>query len=595
MKTRSEIEEKYKYDLLALYKSEEDITKDINKIKEINNSLEKYEGKILDNSDNLFNVMKLNEENGRLYGKLSMYSMLKYDTDTSNEESKKMLDKIIKLGASINEKLCFISIELKKISLSKWNKLKKENTNLNIYDYFFKEIIRQKKHNIKPSDERLLSRISLALNVSEEIRETLANEDFYCKNVLVDGKEEVLTENNYSLFLISKDEFVRKQAYENILEFYKKHNNTFSALYKSFVRENNIYAKLYNYKSTLDLEMDASDFKIDVYNNLIDVVRNNLDLNKRYIETKKKTLNKDNIKPYDLYVNVHESTKKYVYEDAKDIIYNSLDILGKEYKNKLDKCFNERWIDVYTTLNKNSIQYSTGVFDSYPYIHLNYNSDFESVLALAHEIGHSIHKSFSKDSNDYYYFDNTIFIGEIISNVNELLVQNYILENSNTKEEKLFILNNLISHLKSSVFGQTLLAEFEKKCTELDLEDEVLTSNVLNDVYKDLVYSYNGNTVEKDELTKYNWQRIPHFFAGNGFYVYKYATGVSIALAIVEDILNNKNNMKSKYIDLLKKGSSKSDYNLLKELGIDITNKEYLENAMNMFRYYIEKYEELLK
>lgn len=285
----------------------------------------------------------------------------------------------------------------------------------------------------------------------------------------------------------------------------------------------------------------------------------------------------------------------YSYEEAIEIARNSLRILGDDYISKFDTGVNSRWIDVYPSEHKNSTQYSINASGVPPFIHLNFNSTFEDISTIVHEMGHSIHKIYSESSNHFVYSDPTILSTETAAIVNELLLANYILDNSKNEEERLFIVHHLLSMIRSTVFSQTCLAEFEMECCIKDSNYEVLTTESLNELYSNISSFYSNGEIEKTEESKYAWMRIPHLFQDGGFYVYKYSLGLLLASGIVYNILNDVDNTKEKYINFLKSGSSKKDSELFKDLGFDITKTEYMENSFKMFERYLNIYEELLK
>ena len=352
-------------------------------------------------------------------------------------------------------------------------------------------------------------------------------------------------------------------------------------------------AKLKKYNSSLEAALFGDNINIEVYDNLIKTVRNNLDVLYKYFKLKKDVLKLDDFHLYDQYVDlVEENTKKYSFEEAKELVINALSVLGKDYITNLTKAFDERWIDVYNNKGKRGGAYSSGFYDTKPYILLNYEGTINDVSTLAHELGHSMHTYYSCLNNPYQYSSYQIFVAEVASTVNELLLNFYLLNNSSCKEEKKYILSNLMDLFKATIYRQTMFAEFEKNMHQLKEQGNVLTNEVLCDNYYKLNLDYFGTDVVVDDLIKYEWERIPHFYYN--FYVYKYAIGLSCACYIVDNILNKKENALENYLKFLSSGGSDYPACELKIAGIDVTKKEVIESAIKMFDNFIEQFKTLI-
>ena len=594
MKNRNEIDEKYKADLSLIYKNESEMDEDVENIKKLTIKIEEYKNKVLENSNTLLNVLKLMQDYSVLTDRVIVYTYFKYDLDMTDDSLKEKLDTFEDFRIMCAKKLSFVSIELKKITLKKWNSFKEENNSLEVYDYYIKEIIRGKKHNLKDSDEKFFTNLYPILGSNENAYTILTNADFKASDVIVNGKPEKLTESTYYKFMVNPDRDVRKNAYKNLMEFYKNHKHTIAELYKMNVKENNTLASISKYNNAFEQEMDSNNLKTSIYTNLVEFVKGKISFNKKYISLLKKDLGLEKMYPYDSLYNKHNS-REYSYEECIEIASKSLEVLGSDYISKFNKGITSRWIDVYPSEHKNSSQYSISASGVVPFIHLNFNSTFEDINTIVHEMGHSIHKIYSEESNHFIYSDPTTLATETAAIVNEMLLANYILDNSKNKEEQLFIVHHLLSMIRSTIFSQTSLAEFELICHIKDSNYEPLTTESLNELYSNISSNYASDEIEKLEESSYAWMSIPHIFQGGGFYVYKYSLGLMLASGIVYGILNNKDNMKEKYINFLKSGSSKPDYVLFKELGFDINKTKYMENSFKMFEKYLEIYEELLK
>ena len=408
-----------------------------------------------------------------------------------------------------------------------------------------------------------------------------------------ENNEEVeLTESNYSVFLHSKDRRVRKEAFNKILTTYGEYKNTISSTFAGNVDTLTTLAKLKKYDSSLEAALFSDNVDKEVYNNLIKTVKDNLDVLYKYFKLKKDFLKLDEFHLYDQYVDlVEKNTKQYTFLEAKALVIEALSVLGEDYIKNLNKAFDERWIDVYNNKGKRGGAYSSGFYDTKPYVLLNYEGTINDVSTLAHELGHSMHTYYSCLNNPYQYSSYKIFVAEVASTVNELLL-NFHLLNKGSKEDKKYILSNLMNLFKATIYRQTMFAEFERDMHNLKEQGGVLTNEVLCDNYYKLNLDYFGPDVVVDDEIKYEWERIPHFYYN--FYVYKYAIGLSCACYIVDNILNKKENALENYLKFLSSGGSDYPINELKIAGIDVTKKDVIESAIKMFDSFIEQFKELM-
>ena len=359
------------------------------------------------------------------------------------------------------------------------------------------------------------------------------------------------------------------------------------------MKELSTLAKINKYNSAIEMSLFADDVDIKVYNNLIDSVHKHINYIYDYYKLKKEILGFDKLHLYDIYVPIGNSfDRKYSYDEAEETILKVLSIFGDEYINKVKEALNSRWIDVYPTKNKRTGGYSGGSYDTYPYILLNYQDKYNDMSTLIHEMGHSMHSYYSRTYNDYQNSEYKIFVAEVASTVNELLLSHYLLEHSNNKEEKMYILNNLMELYRATIYRQTMFAEFERDISSIIDKEEVLTADKLSSIYYDLNKFYFGNDVVADDEIRYEWERIPHFYYN--FYVYKYATGLSAATAIVKGILNGKDNAVDNYINFLKCGSRLSPIESLKVAGVDLTDSSVVDIALEEFKNILDMYKNMI-
>ena len=439
----------------------------------------------------------------------------------------------------------------------------------------------------------MLSNLSKCLSNPEETYEALTDSDFEYDYITDEkGNKVKFNESNYSLFIKSKDRSVRKRAFEMLHNKYKKYIRTITSTYKGEVETNVVLAKIRNYDSAISASLYSDNVPVDIYNNLIKVVNDNMDVLYDYYDLKREILSLDRLHMYDTYVEIiNKIDKKYSFDEAKEIVMEALSVLGDKYVKNLKKAFDEKWIDIYHSKGKRSGAYSSGNFDVNPYVLLNFEGTLNDVSTLAHELGHSMHTYLSCKNNPYQYSSYEIFVAEVASTVNELLLANYMLKNSKNKEEKLAVINHILDLYKATLYRQTMFAEFEKETHKLREKGEVLTSDLLSNTYYNLVKKYFGPNVLCDDLIKYEWARIPHFYYN--FYVYKYATGISAASYIVDGILNNKEGALENYMKFLKSGGSMYPLDELKIAGVNLNSKSVILSAIKTFEKYLKEFKDI--
>lgn len=593
-KKRSEIKEKDTWDLSVLYKNTEAFKEEYKKLKDDIKEIEKYKGKLLESADTLLNFLKLEDTLERRLYKLYYYAHLNFDVDTTNAKSLELTAEISQLITIYSTLTSFVEPELLKAEYAKILNFYNEKPELLTYRFNLENLYRYKKHTLKENEEKILSTLSEALNASDEIYESLTDSDLTFGNIVVDGKRIEFTESNYSTFIESNDRKVRQKAFNILFKNYQKYIHTIANTFRFHVETASKLAKLKHYESSLAASLFQENIDIKVYENLIKTVRENLSTLYDYYNLKKEVLGLDKLHLYDIYANmVLDIDVKYTFDEAKNIVLDALGILGTDYQKKLTKAFNNRFIDIYNNKGKRSGAYSSGFYDTPPYILLNYEGGYSDLTTLAHELGHSMHTMYSCENNPYNTSSYQIFVAEVASTVNELLLLKYLLKKTDSKKEKLFLLNKLLELFKGTIFRQTMFAEFEKNMYESHEKGIVLTPEYLNSEYYKLVCDYFGRDVVKDKLIQYEWMRIPHFYYN--FYVYKYAIGLSAACKIVHDIELNGEKAISNYLAFLKTGGSMYPSEELKIAGVDISSPEFIEEAISMFEGTISEFREIYR
>jgi oligoendopeptidase F len=513
MKKREEIPEKYKWDLKVFYKSESDFEKDIKKIKSLSKKLIKMKGKVTESPDTVIEAIGLMDQVERIGENLSTYSSMYLDLDTSNGKAQERKGKIDTLTASIQTEISFITPEIMKCPEEVKEELLK-NKKYSFYKNALKRIFDLSKHVLSEKEEKIIAAYSEISELPYKTFSMLNNADIKFQSAKdSNGKDHEVTTGNFSLLMENTDRTLRKNAYESIYGSYKNHINTLSSTLESIIKSNVIESKLRNYKTSLEAALGPNKIPTKVYENLIKSIENKMNYHKQYIALKKKLLEIEDFSFYDVYMPLIKDidySKKY--EEAINIVLNALSVLGDSYTSIAKNGLNSRWVDVYETPGKRSGAYSWGSYDTPPLMLLNYNGSIDSVFTLAHELGHSMHSYFSKTTQKHLYAQYPIFLAEIASTVNEVLLSSYLIDNSDSEQLKLYVLNHFLEGFKSTVYRQTLFAEFEREVYKIIENGEGLSANKLNSLYGKILEKYFGDTIIIDNNIRSEWARIPHFY-----------------------------------------------------------------------------------
>ena len=590
---RSTIENKFKWTIDEMYPNEESIEKDIQKVKELIEEVKRYKGILADSEENIFKALNISEEASRILQNLYVYTHMKSHEDTRINKNQGNATKTDMLSTELSMATSYMVPEIIAMDSEKLeNYLKTEK--LSHYKKYVDDILRLKPHTLNEREEELLAAVADLSGVPENVYDMLSFADLQFPEIEDENGEKVrVTHSNFSLFLKSKDARVRKDAFEAMYGIYGQYKNTFASTLYGGIKSEIFYAKTRKYESALQGSLFQDNVSVNVYNNLIDAVHENLDTLNDYIDLKKKFLGLDKINMYDLYVPLTENFDMEIsYEKAQKIILEALKPLGEEYLENVKKAFAEGWIDVYGNEGKQGGAYSWGSYDSKSYILMSYKDDLNSLFTLIHEMGHSMHSFYSKNNQPYLYSGYKIFVAEVASTLNELLLINYLLKNAESKEERVYLLNYYLEQFRTTVYRQTMFAEFEKICHGKVEEGEPLTAEDFNNIYYDLNKKYYGESCEVNEEIALEWARIPHFYSN--FYVYKYATGFSAASALSKQILEEGESAVSRYKEFLKSGGSEFPLDQLRKAGIDMEKKESVDEALHVFKDLVKQLEKEL-
>lgn len=592
-KLRDEVEAVYKWDLSKIYKTKEELEKDTTLVQDLTKEMLTYKDHLMDNStvlqeatDKYFNLM-------RIIDKLVVYSEMKFHEDMQISENEALTGKISKMLDEISEKLAFYTPELLKHDYKDVEKYIEENKNLKKYQFTFEKLFREKEHVLSLKEEEMMARLGEVFSIASDTFHMIDDVNLSFDNIKNEkGQEVELTNSNYTNFLKSKDRNVRKAAFNSLYKSYMQFKNTFASLLKGNIKSNFFVSKTRKYNSPLEMYLFDDYIDKKLYLELIEKVNKNLDINHDYMKVRKKILGLDSLHMYDVYAPLVDNiAKEYSYEEAKEIVINALKPLGEDYIKNLTYLFDNNCIDVFHNKNKRSGAYSWGSYDTMPYVLLNFEGEFNDVSTIAHELGHSMHSLYSNKNRPYHDHGYPIFLAEIASTVNEILLNKYCSENAKTKEEKAYYLNNLLEMFRSTLIRQTMFAEFELKIHDLEEEGESLTEELISNTYYEINKKYFGEDVISDDEIKVEWARIPHFYTS--FYVFKYATGISAAAKIAGDILEKKEGALENYIEFLSSGGSDYPLEILKKVGIDMANDDTIDKALNMFKNTLEEFKKL--
>ena len=588
---RSDVREEDTWDLSKLFSSVSEFNNTYDMVKEEIEDFIKYKDYDLTNKNNLLEVMDKSYEIERVLDRLSAYTSLLFDEDTTNSESLSLKGRVSNLYDLYSNNSYFLVPNLLKIDYSVIKDMLSDER-LKGYERVFENIFRYKKYTLSDKEEELLSKIGKMLGNNYDTYEMIKDADISFDSIIVDGKEQELNNSNYTLYIEDKNRDVRKSTFKSLYKTYKQFKESFASTLYGNVKEDVVSAKIRGYSSAMEESLYHDELNMSVYNNLVDTINKHMDVVYKYYDLKKNILGLDELHLYDVYTPiVVDYDKKYDFEEAKKIVLDTVSVLGEDYVNTLRQGYIDRWVDIYPNKGKRTGAYSGGCYDSYPYILLNYQNKFDDVSTLIHESGHSMHSYYSREANSYPYGYYSIFVAEVASTVNELLLSKYMYKHSTDKKEKLFILNRLMALFRATMYRQTMFAEFEKDIYDMVENDEVLTSDLLCDKYYDINKKYFGNNVVIDDEIRYEWERIPHFYYN--FYVYKYATGLSAACYIVNRILSGEENAVNDYINFLKCGKSKSPLDSLLVAGVDLSDSKVIEDSIKMFDDTIEEFKKL--
>ncbi|EGP5423862.1 oligoendopeptidase F [Enterococcus faecium] len=591
---REELPENLTWDLTKIFSSYKEFDEKYLELSEKLKKSEKYKGTLNQGASQFLDAIEFVLSVYRQTEIIYVYAHLKNDQDTGNTEYQALYARASSLFSKVSEAVSWFEPEILQLSDERIWQYFKEEPKLEVYRHYIQQIVDNRAHVLSADQESLLAGAGEIFEASSDTFAVLNNADLVFPTIEGENGEKVqLSHGVYGQLLESTDRSVREAAFKGLYSVYEQFRNTFASTLSTHIKGHNFKAKVRNYSSAREASLSNNHIPESVYDTLVDVVNKHLPLLHRYMELRKRLLEVEKLHMYDLYTPVlGEAPITFTYEEAKEKALEALKPMGEEYMTIVEKAFSERWIDVVENKGKRSGAYSSGSYDTNPYILLNWHDTLDQLFTLVHEMGHSVHSYFTRSSQPYVYGDYSIFLAEIASTTNENILTEYLLETEKDPRVRAYVLNHYLDGFKGTVFRQTQFAEFEHFMHTEDEKGVPLTSEYLSDSYGKLNAKYYGPAVEEDPEIKFEWSRIPHFYYN--YYVFQYSTGFSAASALAKRILSQEPDALENYLAYLKAGNSDYPVEVMKKAGVDMTQAAYIEDAMSMFEQRLNELEELI-
>lgn len=593
--TRNSYDDNLKWNVKDLYSHIEDFETDYKLTEEEIAEYEKFKGHLLDDAETLYNFLEMDSRISQRVDRIYIYSHIQSDQDTSDTKFQALYDRAVRLYEKL---LSASSYAVPELLASDYNIVEtfiKKDERLVPYERMLKEIFRKKKHILTSEQEQLLSDLASVFSVPDDVFSFLTDSDLKFGTILDEtGKEVELSEKTYYKLITSPSRETRKRAFDRLFEVYGKFKNTYAKLLASEVDANNKLSTIRGFNSALEASLFENNIPRSIVDNLISVVKKNVSPLSRYWKLKREVLGIEELHLYDANAPTAASCDKtYTFDQARDIICDTLHILGEEYSSALSKAFSEHWIDAPANDGKRNGAYCTKCYGVHPYVLLSFDGTLNSVSTLAHELGHAMHDYFAINNRTYQDHNYSIFVAEVASQVNQILLSLKLIRESKNRDEKIYLLDDLIRDFKATIYRQTMFANFEVDIHDMSKRGETLTHEVLSDLYYKLNEEYFGENIVIDDIIKYEWERIPHFYMN--FYVYQYATAYAAAIIIARKIDRGDEGAVEDYIEFLKLGSTKTPVDSLRVAGVDMEDEQTMADAFLYFDELVEQLEENMR
>ncbi len=593
LRRREDVRVEDTWEMGDLYGSDEAWEQDFGRLERGIGELREFEGRLGEGPKVLLEMQRKSDALNELAERVYVYANQKLHEDTDNGRYQNLANRAQGLLVRLSEAEAYVEPEILGLPEGTIERFLGENGELLVYRQYFENMIRQREHVLNREGEELLAGVREIAEGPKDIFSMFNNADLKFPVIKgADGEPTEVTHGRFLTFLQIRDRSIRREAFQALYREYGKFRNTLAALYRANVKQETFYARIRKYGSDLEAALDESHIPVAVYDNLIQAVHAYLPQMHRYVRLRKRLLKVEELHMYDLYVPmVPDAEERIPFEQAKEMVLEGLQPLGEEYGELLKEGFRNRWIDVYENQGKRSGAYSWGAYGVHPYVLLNYQENLNNVFTLAHEMGHALHSWYSDQNQPYIYAGYKIFVAEVASTCNEALLIRHLIEKTEEPGKKAYLINYFLEQFRTTLFRQTMFAEFEKVTHELQEKGETLTADRLCDIYYGLNQEYFGNDMTIDREIELEWARIPHFYTP--FYVYQYATGFSAAIALSKKIFEEGESAVEAYKSFLKGGSSKYPLDLLLMAGVDMRQKKPVEDALDIFRKYLDEMERL--
>lgn len=595
LKSRSEVPEHYKWRLEDIFPSDQAWEEEFVKVEQLLGRAGEFQGHLGDNAETLVTCFEWMDDIGQSMGEVYTYARMRRDEDNRESRYQALTDRAGALSVRVGSALAFVVPEMLALPEGRLLEFRKANSKMELYDQALDDILRKREHVLSPEEEKLLAEVGELAEAPSTIFGMANNADLKFPSIKDEKDQDVeLTKGNFIQFMESSNQRVRKDAFQTLYATYQKQINTWAATLNSSVKGDAFFAKARRYPSAIESSLDDDRVPITVYDSLIETVREFLPEMHRYVKLRKKALGIEELHMYDIYVPIVSEVKMEIpYQDAVKMCMEGLNPLGEEYLQVLKEGFETHWIDVYENQGKTSGAYSWGTYRSHPFVLLNHQDTLDSMFTIAHEMGHSLHSYFSNHTQPHIYAGYKIFVAEVASTLNEALVMEHLLKTTEDPKLLAYLLNHYLEQFRGTIFRQTMFAEYEKRTHALVEQGEALTAELLSSEYLKLNTEYYGPEVVMDPEIAIEWARIPHFY--NAFYVYKYATGFSAAIALARKILKEGDPAVERYITFLSSGSSDYPIELLRKAGVDMETPVPVREALEVFKGLVDKLEGLLQ
>jgi oligoendopeptidase F len=589
---RDEVPEEHTWDLESMFADDEAWEEAFETVQERLDDLRAYEGRAAESAKTLLSLLETREELMRRVSNVAAYARMRSDEDTTDQHYQALRARSQSLASEASSASSFIEPELQSAGRERLREFVDEEPALDRYEHYFDDVLRMKPHTRSAEVEELLAELSEVTGAGGDVYNMLTNADMQFPAVETpEGEEKRITLSNFTVIQKHSDREYRRRAYEAFYDEWAEFRNAIGTAYKNSVKSDVKLARARNYDSAREASLDGPNVPTEVYDNLLEAVEANLSVLHRHAELKRDRLGVDELKMWDLYAPLTEGEAPDIeYEQAKEWVIEAVAPLGEAYQSRMAEGLDSRWVDVHETANKQSGAYSSGTYDSQPYILMNYQEDVSSLYTLAHELGHSMHSELTSEHQPYVYSGYEIFSAEVASTVNEALLTNHLLETVEDETLRRHVLDEYLERFRSTLFRQTMFADFEHRTHELSEEGEALTPDRCDEIYGDLKAEY-YEPADVDERIAREWMRIPHFYYS--FYVYQYATGISAANAIVQNIERDGESAAEAYLEFLRSGSRDYPLSLLREAGVDMASSAPVEAAIDAYDELVGEFEKL--